>query len=367
MKVIVLRKALVEVMKKVGNFVQAKNFIPMLANVKLQTTIDGKLMVIGGNADTMVEIEMDVVEIEEIGSVLIPFKKLNDFIKKAKYDLITIEEMVEDVNIKCYNIDYKLVKDDVYNYPTLPNENWENYITMGVNDYERMINNTTFAVAKTESRPTLQGVNIRKHGNELQFVGTDSYRLGLFKYDVSDKQIDNNIDVTLNGKDLEKTVKLLNKDTDKVMVITGYHTTLVKFDNVTIYMKNIEGNYPNIERLLNLEFETYATLNTKEMMESLDMIMTIVDDKNNSVKLELNDTMVLKNVVEENGKMSATLDGAKTGNDLTIGFNAKYVSEALKALNEKDVNINFTTNIRPFTIEAHDGKVVHLILPIRLF
>ena len=130
MKVIVLRKSMVDVLKKVGNYITTKVVNTSLSHVKLQTTIDNKLLVVGGNHEVLAEIEIDALEIFKNGSVLVPFKKLSDFVKKAKSDALTIEEIEDGVNIQACNIDYKLNTVDVENYPKLPNEGWFNFINL---------------------------------------------------------------------------------------------------------------------------------------------------------------------------------------------------------------------------------------------
>lgn len=367
MKTIITRLELLEGLKKVANTFSIKTTVPVLAFVKIETSKNG-ISLTTCNIDSLSIVEIETIENTTNGSILVPFKLLSDFIKKSKADTITIEQIDNmQVSIKAANIDYKLMSDTTDQFPILPNFKGD-FITVNTNDYKRAINNTAPMVAKTESRPVLQGVHIELNNNILKFIGTDSHRMGRYLVDNIDSF--ENYNHVLDGKVLEKTVKMLDKKNETIQI--GYDESslysVLKFDNVTLYIRKIEGNYPDTSRLFPDNFKTETTVKAKEMIESLSMLQTIAkEDRNNVVRMELNGKVELSTNSPEIGKMEALLDAKKDGEDLKISFSATFASDALKALNDTTVKMQFKGSNYPFIINSTDNKITHLILPVRTY
>ncbi|KOS61462.1 DNA polymerase III subunit beta [Lysinibacillus agricola] len=364
MKTTINRIELLEGLKKLGHFIDSKTKLPILSGVKITTTENNTLQLIAGNQDAMASVVIDTLQTETSGSLVLEYKKLNDFLKKSKALDIEIDMLVDNkANIKASNIDYKLMFTDANKYPLLPSLEYER-MTMDVNEYRRMINNTTFAVAKSESRPVLKGVCVRTDNyNHIDFVATDSHRLG--RYTVP-SQLDN-IDTVIDGKTLEKSVKMLNKKTESIEIGFNQDFTIVQFDNVELCIKNIEGNYPDFSRLIPEDFRTEAIINSSQLVESIDMLKTIAkDDHNHAVKMQLNGKIEMLAESFESGLMTANIEGEKTGEDLKIAMSAIYLNEAVKAINEENTQFKFTGSMRPFIALSNDNKAMQLILPVRI-
>lgn len=359
MKTTVNKAVLTDALKKVANFTGKSGIETM---VKIE--VSGENVTVSTfNKNAYSSVQVTALESSVNGLTVTTFKSLNDFIKKVKSDQITLERISGDqLSVQAANINYKLLADNTNSFPIAPNERYE-LITLDVSEYKRILTNTVYAAATSESRPVLTGVNIHKNNDTIRFVATDSHRLGL--YDLK-QSIDTDINVVPAAIALEKSLKTLDKTTMTVQIGFATNFTLVKFDDTEIHVKNLDGNYPNTSRLIPDDFKTFVSVKTKQTLETLDVLKSVAaQDRNNVVKMKLNGKVELSTTDGIN-VMNAVLDGKIDGEDLTISYSLVYMQEALKALNETDVTINLMGAMRPFVINGNDSQVKHLILPVRM-
>lgn len=352
---------LVDSFKKLSHFVGGAKSHNLYQSVKIEATSDNTLVltVTNENYTTLVDVIKDV-DVISAGTTVINFKVLNDFIKKSKASHIELMQDGDVLKVLAGNINYKVDTTNAEDFPTLPVLDFNHVLNIDTNEYKKIISNTTYACATSDSRPTLQGVNVRTINNKLRFVATDSHRLGLYDIDT----VLQDVNVILDGVTLDKSVKLLSKQTQDVNMSISTDFTVLSFDDTQLYIKHIDGNYPDTSRLLPGNFTTNVTIDSAETLESVNMLETITkQDRNNTVKLFVNGSTVLSDI---NNKMEATLQSKKYGDDMMIGFNVSFFKEAVKAINTKHVTLNLADKHKPFTITNNDSNAVHLILPVRL-
>lgn len=358
---------LVNTLKKIGVMVDVKThniftnvLIEVVGNEILFTSINQK------NHFVVAKIENEWNASDQ--KLLVSHKELNDFIKKAKSDFIDISVLEDNkVNINAGKINYKLVSNDVSDFPIMPIVEFEK-VELDINDFSNAMKNTCFAVSKSESRPVLQAVNIKYDSNGLKMIATDSHRLAQYKMDY---KTDNEYNSTPDGKLLEKIGGIVGKNTKTVML--GFHEDYmaISFDDVEYWIKNIEGNYPDTSRLIPESFNTFMNVNGNEILETLstfelitkkigNSVITLDNGKSFDVELSCKDDDYKKN-------MDSTISTWKNeGEKISISYNSEFFKDALKALNSVDININVVSQFRPFIITTNDNKnALHLILPVR--
>ena len=361
MHIIVEKVNLLDGLKKVGVYVGKKSSLAILKGVKITTVSNDKIEIVASDSDTYISTEIEAQVITS-GAALLQYNQFNDFLKKSKATTIELQKLDNNVTIiKAKNIDYKLISFDADEFPNLPSYEYTN-VTLSYDEYKRILNNTTYALATSESRPVLTGLNIRTEHGKLHFTATDSHRLGRYSIDT----ILSDIEVVAGGEAIKNTLKVTDKSTKDIKLGFSAQLTLVQFNSTKIYIRNLEGNYPDTSRLIPDNFKTSATINAAETLESLEMLHTLSkNDRNNVVTMELNGKIELKTNSPEIGQMQAALQGEKAGEDLKIGYSNVYMRDVLKALNTDEVNLNFCGNMRPFTATAKELEAVHLILPVR--
>jgi DNA polymerase III subunit beta len=228
-----------------------------------------------------------------------------------------------------------------------------------------------FAVATSESRPVLTGVNWKVEQNELICVATDSHRLARRKVSLENLPTDIS-SVVIPGKSLNELNKILEDTNNPVQIVLTNQQVLFKTDDVLFFSRLLEGNYPDTSRLIPDDYKTNVTINGKALLQAIDRASLLArEDRNNVVRFETleNETIEISSNSPEIGKVEEQIQvGVLDGEALKISFSAKYMMEALKAIDGQDVVIQFTGAMRPFILRSvEDDAILQLILPVRTY
>ena len=174
------------------------------------------------------------------------------------------------------------------------------------------------------------------------------------------------------GKSLSELSKILDDTSDLVEIVITENQVLFKAKHILFFSRLLDGNYPDTSRLIPTDSKTNMTINSKEFLQAIDRASLLAKEaRNNVVKLS---TLADKNIEissnsPEIGKVSEEVQAVELlGEELKISFSAKYVMDALKALEGTEINVNFTGAMRPFVIRTtEDDSMLQLILPVRTY
>jgi len=378
MKFDIMRDRLLDGLNNVMKAVSSKTTIPILTGIKIDVTNEGMTLT-GSDADitiqTFIPVEENgdqLINISETGSIVLQARMFNEIIRKLPTNDVEIEVSNGlQTHIRSGKSEFHLIGSDASEYPLLPEVSADQQFTMPADLLKSIIRETVFAVATSESRPVLTGVNWQINENELICIATDSHRLARRKTTLEQLPTDVN-SVVIPGKSLNELNKILGESTNLVQIVITNQQVLFKADNVLFFSRLLEGNYPETSRLIPDEYKTNITINGKSLLQAIDRASLLArEDRNNVVRFETFDG----NIVEissnspEIGKVEEqiqveTLDGE----NLKISFSAKYMMEALKAIDGQDVVIQFTGAMRPFILRSvHDDAILQLILPVRTY
>lgn len=367
MKISTYKMDLAAGLNKLVKIIGGKTVMGILNNVKIVAE-KNKVELIGTNLDLIGIVTLDNATIEEEGSTLLDYKILHTFIKKAKSDIITIENSSDKATVTSDKVNFKINSFDAMDYPLLPNLEFKE-IQLTNEEFKKAIDNTGYSIGISDSRPILKAINIKANSNGLKFVSTDSHRLGYYKLELN-SDIEE-LEVNPVGTGLNLALKLLdkkNKSNVKMKFNNVY--TVLQFDNMELYVKNIEGNYPETDRLIPDTFKTEIELCKNELLELLPQLSIFSkNEANNAIQLNFeNNNVELSFTSKDVGSISSNVkmfDGY--GDNLVITFSLIYLEEALKALESNTVRFKFNGKMRPFTIEGDQKGEKHLVLPIRTY
>jgi DNA polymerase III subunit beta len=234
-----------------------------------------------------------------------------------------------------------------------------------------MIRQTVFAVSTSETRPILTGVNWKLENGELTCIATDSHRLALRKAKIETTNQEK-YSIVIPGKSLNEFSKILDDSSELVDIVITENQVLFKTKHLLFFSRLLDGNYPDTSRLIPDDSKTDVVLNVKEFLQSIDRASLLArEGRNNVVKL----STMPEGIIEissnspEIGKVSEEVQSKSVdGEDLKISFSAKYMLDALKALEGSEIKINFTGAMRPFVIRTlDDDSMLQLILPVRTY
>lgn len=378
MKFDIMRDRLLDALNDVMKAVSSKTTIPILTGIKIDVMDEG-IQLTGSDADitiqTFIPVEENgeqIINIAETGSIVLQARMFNEIIRKLPTNDVVIEVSNGlQTQIRSGKSEFHLIGSDASEYPLLPEVSTEHQFSIPADLLKSIIRETVFAVATSESRPVLTGVNWQIEGDELACIATDSHRLARRKTKLENLPSDVSA-IVIPGKSLNELNKILEDSTNPVEIVMTNQQVLFKTEHVLFFSRLLEGNYPDTTRLIPEDFKTSVTIDGKSLLQAIDRASLLArEDRNNVVRFET----IEGNVVEissnspEIGKVEEQIQvAAIEGEELKISFSAKYMMEALKAIDGQDVYIQFTGAMRPFILRSvDDDSILQLILPVRTY
>ena len=378
MKFEIMRDYLLASLNDVMKAVSSKTTVPILTGIKIDVTNEG-VSLTGSDQDITIqtfipaeENGQQIMTITTTGSIVLQARMFNEIVRK----LPTNEVEIEVTNgfatyIRSGKSEFHLIGQDAIEYPLLPEVSAEEQFTIPADLLKSIIRETVFAVATSESRPVLTGVNWNIQDGELICVATDSHRLARRKTKL--EQLPSGVSsVVIPGKSLNELNKILEDSTNPVQVVMTNQQVLFKADNMLFFSRLLEGNYPDTSRLIPESYQTNVTINGKSLLQAIDRASLLArEDRNNVVRFETleGNAIEISSNSPEIGKVQEQIQvESLEGETLKISFSAKYMMEALKAIDGQDVIIQFTGAMRPFILRSvHDDAILQLILPVRTY
>lgn len=378
MKFDILRDRLLDGLNDVMKAVSSKTTIPILTGIKIDVTNEG-MSLTGSDADitiqTFIPVEENgeqIMNITQTGSIVLQARMFNEIVRKLPTNEVEIEVTNGSATIiRSGKSEFHLIGLDATEYPKLPEIATDRQFAIPTDLLKSIIRETVFAVATSESRPVLTGVNWKVEENELICVATDSHRLARRKVNLGNLPTDIT-SVVIPGKSLNELNKILEDTNNPVQIVLTNQQVLFKTDDVLFFSRLLEGNYPDTSRLIPDEYKTNVTINGKSLLQAIDRASLLArEDRNNVVRFETleNNTIEISSNSPEIGKVEEQIQvEALDGDALKISFSAKYMMEALKAIDGQDVIIQFTGAMRPFILRSVvDDAILQLILPVRTY
>lgn len=241
-----------------------------------------------------------------------------------------------------------------------------------------MIEKTSFACSKSETRPILTGVHLFEENGRIGMVATDSYRLSKI---VEDEVLEGNIEGLQNIVIPQKALKeigTLIEQSEQVIVRLMNNGNYIGFETegIEIFSKLLDGNYPDTNKLIPIEHNTLVKASRTGLLSAIERSMILQQDNRKVIKLKIsNNNNSMFKIIEvftmsdEVGKSQEQVVVEDIqGEELEISFNPEYLSDALKALDDEQVIIEFNGSLRPFVVKpTSNDNHVQLVLPIRTY
>ncbi|MBX9984194.1 DNA polymerase III subunit beta [Priestia aryabhattai] len=378
MKFIIQKDYLVQSVQDVMKAVSSRTTIPILTGIKIVATEEGVTLT-GSDSDISIESFIpdeeegkEIVDIQKPGSVVLPARFFSEIVKKLPKDIVELDVQSHFLTIiRSGKAEFNLNGLDAEEYPHLPQIEENNMFRLPTDLLKNMIRQTVFAVSTSETRPILTGVNWKVDGKELTCIATDSHRLALRKATIETGN-EATYNVVIPGKSLSEFSKILDDSHELVDIVITENQVLFKTKHLLFFSRLLDGNYPDTSRLIPADSKTDVILNVKEFLQSIDRASLLArEGRNNVVKLSTLDEGIVEisSNSPEIGKVIEEVQSQSiSGEELKISFSAKYMLDALKALEGTDIKINFTGAMRPFVIRTlEDDSMLQLILPVRTY
>ena len=357
--------------------ISPRTTLPILTGIKIDATDKG-IILTGSDSEISIEITINqnidgekIVDIEEKGSVVLPGRFFVDIVKKLPGKTVNLSTNDQfKTLITSGHSEFNVSGLDPDQYPLLPQVSEDDAIKLPIKVLKNIIAQTNFAVSTSETRPVLTGVNWLIQNNELICTATDSHRLALRKLKLEDEEIDDK-NVIIPGKALSELNKIVSDSEEDINIFFASNHVFFKVGHINFISRLLEGNYPDTTRLFPENYETKIILDNSEFYHAIDRASLLArEGGNNVIKLSTDvDKVELSSTSPEIGtvKEDVSTDNVE-GESLKISFNSKYMMDALKAIDNDEVQVEFFGTMRPFILKPKDDEtVVQLILPIRTY
>ena len=371
MKFSINKNTILNELINVSRAISTRNIIPILNGIKFELNNEG-LYLTASDSDLTIKsfIPSDKIEnVEKEGVIIIQSKYLLDIIKKMPSDIINFEE-VADCRIIIYsdNSEYNLNCLNSLDYPEIQLEDNKTHIDMKSCVLKKMISQTIFAVS--QSRPLLDGLNIKVNGNIMECVATDSYRLAKKVINL-DNSYDEMVNIIIPGRNVNELDKILDDSEDNVEIHIFAKKIMFKYKNIIFQTNLLNGEYPNTSNFIPSEFTHIVTANLNDFYNSIDRAALLAQSKEkNVIKMELkDDQLIMSSFASEIGKVEDKITVKRNiKDDMAISYSSKYMMDALKTFDSEEILINMITDSKPIILKStEDDSLIQLILPIKTY
>lgn len=304
-------------------------------------------------------------EILEKGKVAIDAKFLSEIVRKLPDSEITIETDSNYVaTISCEKAVFTISGRDADDFSYLPYIERNKSITMSQFSLKEIIRQTIFSIGDSESNKVMTGELFEISGNNLRVVSLDRYRVSIRNFKL--KESSDDIKVIVPGKTLNEISKILSGDMeDEVNIFFTNNHVVFEFSNTVVVSRLIEGEFFKINQMLTKDFTTKVEINKKELLDCIDRATLLVKEGNKKpVIFDIKDGDMNINIVSTFGKMNEDIDINKDGNDIKIGFDPKFLIDALRVIEDENISMFFMNAKAPCTIRDEEGNYIYLILPV---
>lgn len=369
MKIICEKEKILKGINSVINGVASKTTMPVLEGILIQTN-DNELKLTSYDLEIGIEYILEA-NVEEQGNTVVNAIMFSEIIKRLPSTEIklTINEN-NLLEIECEGSLYKLATMNPDDFPELPKINVDNSIEIEQTTLKNMIRKTIFAVSTEENRPIFTGCLFEVKENKLNVVAVDGYRLAVKTKELLSSG--NDFSSVIPGKTLNEVNKIISDSFDTVKIGISRNQALFEMENCKIVTRLLDGEFLNYSNTIPKNWETRIKVNKNNIQNCFERILlisasSIEKEKKYPVKINIELGKVTISCANQTGDAKEEIYVDTEGKDLEVGFNPRFFLDALKAIDDEDVYIEFGTNRSPCIIKpVEDGDYVYMILPIKM-
>ena len=364
MKISCLRTDLANAVANVSRAVSTKATIPALEGVLIKAYGD-HLNISGYNLEIGITTDIEAT-IKQEGEIVVSAKLFFDIVRKLPEEVVLIETDDRMVTyITCGNADYQIVGMSSVEYPDLPTFEQTDCISINAKLLRDMIRQTVYAVSDNMNKPIYTGSLFEVNNNDFKIVAIDGYRMAIRTETV---ESESKTDFVVPGKTQLEVLKLLNEDEDTVEIIVGQRHIMFKVRNYRVISRLIEGTFIEYNTIIPPDIVTEVVINTRTLINAVDRMSLLNNDRVQSpVRCHFVNDEIRLACASAIGKASDVISAPFVGDEMEIGFNNKYLLDALKNTDTDEIKILLKGPVSPMVIKPVKGdSFLSLVVPMRL-
>ena len=303
--------------------------------------------------------------IEETGTLAVEAKMLSEIVRKLPDSAVTIaSDKNYTVTITCEKAKFAISgkSDDDFSY--LPAVEREDSVEISQFTLKNLINQTIFSIAANENNKMMSGELFEIRSGYLRVVSLDGHRISIRRVELRESCPDRKVIVP--GKTLQEISKILSGEMDDMIRLSFARNHLVfEMEGTTVVSRLIEGEYFSIDQMISTDYETKLVVNKREFLSCIDRATLFVREGDKKpIILDIRDDELTLSIDSPLGSMNEELAIMKEGKDLMIGFNPRFLIDALRVIDEEEVTLYMVNPKAPCFIRDEDETYTYLILPV---
>lgn len=371
MKISSSKSSLLTGIQTVIRALPSKSTMSIMECILINTT-GGKISLTVNNIDLGIETVIDG-KIEKTGVIALDAKFLSEIIRKMPDSAsdITIESDSKfTTTISCEQVKHTMSGRAADEFPYLPDLDKTENIVMSQLSLRELIRKTSFSIADisedTPGQQTMRGELMEIHDNTVRMCSLDGHRISMVTMDLRENYPDRK--VIIPGKSLKELARIINGGAeDDVEIIFNPNHVGFEYGTTKVVSRLIEGNFFDVNKMLVGDYETKVKINKKRLSESLDRSTIYVREGDKKpIVLDIKDDSINIKITSASGNMNENVPAVKTGKDMIIGFNPRFVIDALNVIDDEEIELDFVNSKAPCFIKKDDMSYVYVVLPVTI-
>lgn len=363
MKLVCSKSALLNGVQTVSKAVPNKTTMSILECILVDAT-KGVITLTANDMELGIETTIEG-EIIEKGIIALDAKIFLDIVRKLPDSDITIQTDAScKTTITCEKAKFNIIGKSGEDFSYIPLIEREDSICISQFTLKEVIRQTIFSISDNDNNKLMTGELFDINGNEMKVVSLDGFRISIRKIELKDTYEPKK--VVVPGKTLNEISKIISNDTDKFVYIffTPKHVVF-EFENTVVVSRLIEGEYFRIDHMISGDYETKVNINKKELLSCIDRATLLVKegDKKPIIMNITDESMELK-INSVLGSMNEEIDIEKQGKNIMIGFNPKFLIDALRVIDEENISLHMVNPKAPCFIKNEEENYIYMILPV---
>jgi len=352
----------------VSKAVSARTTIPILKGILLQTTSEGTLTLSSSDMDLSINKTIPVT-VEEEGAVVVLAKLFGDIIRKLPEEDLLIEERENNqIFIGTASSEFTIMGIPAEEFPKIKEEpEAVQPLSFDSEILKEMIRKTAFAASIDETKGIIVGVLLETEPGQTNMAALDGFRMAVARTAIDNEEM---VKIVISAKILNEIYKIISEteEVNEIMLIISKKKVTILMEDTTVVVRLMEGEFIKYKEILPAQKQTTMEIEKKVFQNSIERASLFAKEgKNNLIKLAIHNNLLTITSRSEEGNLKETIIMEKTGEDLEIGFNSKYIADFLKAIEDETIKLEFNTSTSPCLIKPVEGNSFeYLILPVRI-
>lgn len=364
MKILCDKQKLYDVISNVSRAVSAKTTLPALEGILLRAR-DNTLFLSGYDLDLGISASMEA-KVTEPGEIVLTAKLFVDMVRRMAGETVSIESNEKYLTvIKSGFSEFTILGIPADEFPEFPTLNQVTPISLPQSVLKSMIDQTLFAIATNDAKPVQTGSLFEVGERELRVISVDGFRLAMRREPVASEE---EFHFIVPGKTLSELTKLLGDEDEKTEIQVGNKHIIFKIGGYSILSRLLEGDFLDYNAAIPSGGVTTVTVGVRPFIDSIERTSLLISDRLKSpLKVVFGENQIKMSCSTAIGKAYDELECQLEGTDLTMGFNNRYLLDALRASGCDQVKLVINGPLSPMKMTPMQGEsFLFLVLPVRL-